>query len=129
MERNAVDYFIKVVVPLLAILAIAYLSIYIRQDAFEAMITLQVTALLSAIALYFSIYKPVTDYATLSDRIFLFTYFSITFLMTISIVKSTNYVKNLDKLRLAIDIMQRYAFPVFVLLTVPYVLLLKSFSA
>nr|VFK37537.1 MAG: ABC-type branched-chain amino acid transport system, substrate-binding protein [Candidatus Kentron sp. SD]VFK43332.1 MAG: ABC-type branched-chain amino acid transport system, substrate-binding protein [Candidatus Kentron sp. SD] len=128
MERSKVDYFIKTVIPLLTILTITYLSVYIRKKNFEATVTIQVTALLASIALYFSVYKPTTDYATLSDEIFLFTYFSITLMMAMSIFKSIRYVEDFSRLMFVANLLQRYAFPAFVLSMVAYVFSVKYFS-
>ena len=44
-------------VPLGFILFVAYLSIFIPRTHFEAIVTIQVTALLSAVALYLSLPK------------------------------------------------------------------------
>nr|VFK16313.1 MAG: hypothetical protein BECKLPF1236A_GA0070988_101431 [Candidatus Kentron sp. LPFa]VFK31641.1 MAG: hypothetical protein BECKLPF1236C_GA0070990_101451 [Candidatus Kentron sp. LPFa] len=128
MERSAVDYFIKIVIPLLVILMVTYFSIYIQLQYFEAIMTIQVTSLLASIALYFSVYKPLTDYATLSDKIFLFTYSSITFMMATSIFRSTNYVNSSNKLGLVVFFVQRYVFPLFILLIISYVMSAKYMS-
>nr|VFK29017.1 MAG: ABC-type branched-chain amino acid transport system, substrate-binding protein [Candidatus Kentron sp. MB]VFK29536.1 MAG: ABC-type branched-chain amino acid transport system, substrate-binding protein [Candidatus Kentron sp. MB]VFK74819.1 MAG: ABC-type branched-chain amino acid transport system, substrate-binding protein [Candidatus Kentron sp. MB] len=125
MERSSVDYFIKIVIPLLIILAITYLSVYMQESDFEAAITTQITALLASIALYFSIYKPITDYATLSDKIFLFTYFAITIMMSASILRSKCYANDSDRLVLVANVMQRYIFPLFVVVMMAYVLFVK----
>nr|VFJ72021.1 MAG: ABC-type branched-chain amino acid transport system, substrate-binding protein [Candidatus Kentron sp. FW] len=128
MERSKADYFIKTIIPLIIILIITYFSIYMRQVDFGTTVNIQITTLLASIALYFSIYKPVTDYATLSDKIFLFTYFSIMYMMTISIFKSIYHVEDSGRLISAIDLMQKYIFPLLVLSMVGYVLFVKYLS-
>jgi ABC-type branched-subunit amino acid transport system substrate-binding protein len=85
MRRQALDYYQRVVVPLAFILAIAYLSVFIPRAHFEAVVTIQVTALLSAVALYLALPKIDADTATFSDRIFLFVYLAVSTMIAISI--------------------------------------------
>ncbi len=61
MKREATDYFLTVVIPLAFIMIIAYLAIFIPGGHFEAIVTIQVTALLSAVALYIAIPKVNSD--------------------------------------------------------------------
>ena len=68
MKRQTTDYYLRVVVPLAFILIVAYLSIFIPQTHFEAIVTIQVTALLSAVALYLALPKLDADSTTMSDR-------------------------------------------------------------
>jgi len=92
MRRQTTDYFLRVVIPLGFILLVAYLSIFIPMSHFEAIITLQVTALLSAVALYLSLPKLDADTATLSDRIFLFDYMLVSLMVGISILRISGFV-------------------------------------
>lgn len=85
LKRAKVDFTLKTVVPLMALLLMSYFSVFIPPQEFEALAGIQVTALLSAIALYFSTYKPVMEYAAISDKIFVFTYIMITSLIGTSI--------------------------------------------
>lgn len=87
MQREATDYYLRVVIPLVFILIVAFLSIFIPRENFEAIVTIQVTALLSAVALYFSIPKVGTDSATVSDRIFLIDYLAVSVMIAISIAR------------------------------------------
>jgi Periplasmic binding protein len=87
MRRETTDYFLRVVVPLAFILIIAYLSIFIPGTHFEAIVTIQVTALLSAVALYLSLPKLDSDAATLSDRIFVFDYMLVSIMIVVSILR------------------------------------------
>jgi ABC-type branched-subunit amino acid transport system substrate-binding protein len=120
MKRARIDFFLKTLVPLLAILVITYFSVYIPLRQFEALAGIQVTALLSSIALYFSAYKPETQYATTSDRIFIFTYIMITTLIGTSILLYTLHHKQTPIFRL-VRFYQRYVFPVVVLAFTIYV--------
>jgi hypothetical protein len=92
MKRQTTDYFLRVVVPLTFILAVAYLSIFIPISHFEAVVTIQVTALLSAVALYLSLPKLDSDTATVSDRIFVFNYMMVSAMIAISIIRMNRIV-------------------------------------
>ena len=92
MKRQTTDYFLRVVVPLAFILAVAYLSIFIPIGHFEAVVTIQVTALLSAVALYLSLPKLDSDAATVSDRIFVFNYMMVSLMIAISILRMNRLV-------------------------------------
>lgn len=87
MKREVTDYFLRVVVPLAFILIVAYLSIFIPQSHLEAIVTIQITALLSAVALYLSLPKLEADTATISDRIFVFDYMMVSIMIVISILR------------------------------------------
>lgn len=95
MQRQATDYYLRVVIPLIFILIVAFLSIFIPNDHFEAIVTIQVTALLSAVALYFSIPKVGTDSATVSDRIFLIDYLAVSIMIAISIARVNPIIRRL----------------------------------
>jgi len=87
MERENTDYYIRVVVPLLFILIVAYLSIFIPRSNLEAIVTIQITALLAAVALYLSLPELDTDTATISDRIFMFDYMMVSMMIIVSILR------------------------------------------
>ncbi|MFY0610627.1 MAG: ABC transporter substrate-binding protein [Hyphomicrobiaceae bacterium] len=87
MKRETTDYYIRVVVPLMFILIVAYLSIFIPKTHLEAIVTIQVTALLSAVALYLSLPQIDTDTATISDRIFMFDYMMVSLMIVVSILR------------------------------------------
>ena len=87
MKRETTDYYLRVVVPLAFILIVAYLSIFIPQGHLEAIVTIQVTALLSAVALYLSLPQIDSDTATISDRIFVLDYMMVSIMIVISILR------------------------------------------
>ena len=99
MTRQTTDYFLRVVVPLTFILIVAYLSIFIPKMHFEAIVTIQVTALLSAVALYLALPKIDADTTTLSDRIFLFTYMAVSLMIAISIMRINPFIASRTWLR------------------------------
>jgi hypothetical protein len=88
MQRQTTDYYLRVVVPLAFILAVAYMSIFIPMNHFEAIVTIQVTALLSSVALYLALPKvEAGDGTTMSDRIFLFIYTAVSLMIVLSILR------------------------------------------
>ena len=92
MQRQTTDYYLRVVVPLAFILIVAYLSIFIPLSNFEAIVTIQVTALLSAVALYLSLPKLDADTATVSDKLFVFNYMMVSLMIVISILMVNRHV-------------------------------------
>lgn len=122
MNREATDYYLQVVIPLAFILIVAYLSIFIPKEHFEAIVTIQVTALLSAVALYLSIPKVASDTATVSDRIFLVDYLAVSLMIGLSILRVSEYIKNRSKYARAIDIVHIIGIPLLVGVLVMYIL-------
>ncbi|MFT3732873.1 MAG: ABC transporter substrate-binding protein [Hyphomicrobium sp.] len=99
MKRQTTDYFLRVVVPLGFILFIAYLSIFISTHHFEAIVTIQVTALLSAVALYLALPKLDANIETLSDRLFLFTYLVLSVIIAITIARVNRRIEPIGWLK------------------------------
>lgn len=120
MKRAPIDFFLKTLVPLLSIIIICYFSVYIPPREFEALAGIQVTGLLSSIALYFSTYKPEMQYATTSDKIFIFMYVMITTLIGTSILIYISHHKNAPITRI-MRIYQRYLYPVIVVAFTVYI--------
>ena len=87
VERQALDYTLRVVLPLALILLVAYVSVFIPRDRVESALSLQVTALLSAIALYLAIPKISPEGATLSDQVFVFTEALVVWITLLSILR------------------------------------------
>ena len=121
MTRQTTDYFLRVVVPLTFILIVAYLSIFIPRTNFEAIVTIQVTALLSAVALYLALPKIDADTTTLSDRIFLFTYMSVSVMIAISIMRINRHIAARKWLRNLLLNIHVVAIPLMGLLMALYV--------
>jgi hypothetical protein len=114
MKRQTTDYYLRVVVPLAFILIVAYLSIFIPLSHFEAIVTIQVTALLSAVALYLSLPKLDSDTATLSDRLFVFDYMMVSVMIAISIVLVNRRVAGRTWLRRALLALHVFGIPVLI---------------
>ena len=114
MTRQATDYYLRVVVPLAFILVVAYLSIFIPQAHFEAIVTIQVTALLSSVALYLALPKIDADGTTMSDRIFLFSYMAVSLMIGISILRVNRSVAHAPWLRKTLGLMHIVLIPALV---------------
>ncbi len=121
MQRQTTDYFLRVVVPLAFILIVAYLSIFIPQSHFEAIVTIQVTALLSAVALYLSLAKLDSDTATLSDRLFVFDYMIVSLMIVISILRVNRFVARRTWLKGALGFIHVAVIPMMVAAMALYV--------
>ncbi|MHA6247715.1 ABC transporter substrate-binding protein [Pontibacter sp. CAU 1760] len=118
MARAKADFFLKVLTPLLVILMVTYFSVFIPLSRFETLEAIQVTSLLASIALYFSTYKPEMEYATVSDKIFIFTYIMITSLIGTSILQYVNRKRFNTDSKIA-RIYQHYLYPfVIVIMTI-----------
>jgi hypothetical protein len=111
MKRQTTDYFLRVVVPLGFILMIAYLSIFISTHHFEAIVTIQVTALLSAVALYLALPKLDANVETLSDRMFLFSYLMLSVIIAITIARVNKWVEPVGWLRKSLSLLHIVGVP------------------
>lgn len=121
MNREATDYYLRVVVPLAFILIIAYLSIFIPKENFEAVVTIQVTALLSAVALYLSIPKVGSEVSTVSDRIFLFDYMAVSLMIGISILRVHRVLADRPRAAKIVDMVHIVGVPLLVLAMAFYI--------
>jgi ABC-type branched-subunit amino acid transport system substrate-binding protein len=114
MKRTTTDYFFRVVVPLMFIFIVAYLSIFIPYSHFEAVVTIQVTALLSAVALYLSLPKLDSDAATMSDRIFVFNYMVVSLMIVLSILRVNRFVAAVPGVKAGLGVLHVTLIPVLV---------------
>lgn len=112
MKRQTTDYVLRVVVPLGFILFIAYLSIFISTHHFEAIVTIQVTALLSAVALYLALPKLDANIETLSDRLFLFTYLVLSVIIAITIARVNRRIEPIGWLKRSLAFLHIALIPV-----------------
>ncbi|NJM35801.1 MAG: ABC transporter substrate-binding protein [Rhodomicrobium sp.] len=118
MKRETQDYYLRVIIPLAFILVVAYLSIFIPQSHIEAIITLQVTALLAAVALYLSLPQVDSDTATVSDRIFVLDYMMVSLMILISILRINVNAKEWPRLNASLVIAHVVIIPLLVVVTV-----------
>jgi len=112
VKRIAVDYYLRVVVPLAFILMVTYFSVFLNHRRFESIMAIQVTALLSAIALYLALPKVDSDQATLSDKIFMITYAAVSMMIGLSILKDSKLIGRIPRLHHLVSFMQLIVFPI-----------------
>ncbi len=129
MKREVNDYMLRVVAPLLFILIVAYVSIFIPRDHFEAIVTIQVTALLSAVALYLSLPQLDSDTATLSDRLFLFYYLVVSVMIMITIARINKHLAARKWPRLLLGFIHTLGIPLAVAAMAWHVLSLSQAGA
>lgn len=123
MQRQVTDYLLRVIVPLAFIMIVAYVAHFIPSARFEAVMGIQVTALLSAIALYLALNQPASDAATLSDIIFVMVYASITAMITLSVLEvNQNLVDRSNGLKV-IHVIQVYIVPILAMGMIAYILI------
>ncbi|MEL6299437.1 MAG: ABC transporter substrate-binding protein [Pseudomonadota bacterium] len=121
-SRIAVDYYTRVIIPLGFILLVTYFSVFLPHTRFESAMGIQVTALLSAIALYLALPKIDTDQATLSDRIFTMTYAAVAAMIGLSILKDNLRAEGGSVMRTLVVGVQRIVFPFAILAAFAWVL-------
>jgi hypothetical protein len=102
-------------------MAVAYVSIFIPLSHFEAIVTIQVTALLSAVALYLSLPAIDSDGTTLSDRIFLFAYLAVTVMIAISVLRINPFITDRPKAQMALTVAHVVLIPLLALIMAIYV--------
>lgn len=121
MKRETTDYFLRVVVPLGFIFIIAYLSFFIPKGHFEAVVTIQVTALLSAVALYLSLPKLDSGDATISDRLFVFSYMMVSLMIGMSILRVSRFAQTRRWVKRLVRIGHVFGIPLLVVAMTFYV--------
>lgn len=92
--RNSGAYLIKILIPLLIILVLAYLVFFVPARELEVAVGLTVTSVLACIAFQLTVVDdlPSIGYITTSDRIFHLCYFLI-----MTAMAETVYTHNLEK--------------------------------
>lgn len=128
MRRQVVDYVLRVIVPLSFIMIVAYVAIFIPRSEFEAIMGIQVTALLSAIALYLALNQPEADDATLSDTIFVMAYASISAMIALSVLEVNPTVGRSGLLMRGIHVLQVYLVPLVALAVIAIVIASASYD-
>ncbi len=114
MTRITTDYYLRVLVPLIVILFATYLSVFIPAKRLESVVAIQVTALLSSIALYLSIQKLNFEHATISDQIFVITYVAITLMLACSVFRVQLVAREYFFANAAIKTLQIVLIPLFI---------------
>lgn len=91
IQRKSFSVFIKIIIPLFIIMAIAFLNLFVPRDQIEAGAGLAISTLLTIIALHFSISSqlPEVNYPTKVDILFIVSYF-FNFLLIVWVVFGYN---------------------------------------
>jgi Periplasmic binding protein len=122
VKRHAVDYYLRVVVPLAFILLVTYFSVYLPHARFDSIMAIQVTALLSSIALYLALPKVDSDQATFSDKLFMLTYAGVSLMIGLSILKDNMRKTPHRPIIWSVVFLQLIAFPIATVVFVMYLL-------
>ncbi|MDX2308884.1 MAG: ABC transporter substrate-binding protein [Hyphomicrobium sp.] len=122
MEREVVDYILRVVIPLLFIILVSYTANFIPRSEFQAIMGIQVTGLLSAIALYLALNQPQADTATLSDIIFVMAYAAISAMIVLSVLEVNTTIARSGTALAVINVLQIYLLPLITAATLAYVI-------
>jgi uncharacterized membrane protein AbrB (regulator of aidB expression) len=83
---------------------------------------IQVTALLSSIALYLALPKVDSDQATLSDKIFMMTYAAVSLMIGLSILKDNLWQRKSRVFSRFVALIQRVVFPVATVAVITFLL-------
>ena len=122
VKRLATDHYLQVMVPLFIILLVTWLSTFIPAQRLESVVAIQVTALLSSIALYLAVPKVDFDHATVSDIIFVITYLAISVMLGMSILRTNMAAWNMKRTALVFGYVQVMVMPIMLVLLGQYVL-------
>lgn len=115
IQRKSFSVFIKIIIPLFIIMAIAFLNLFVPRDQIEAGAGLAISALLTIIALHFSISSqlPEVNYPTKVDILFIISYF-FNFLLVIWVV--LGYNMHIAEKKNLIDRINRFVKPLIPLI-------------
>jgi hypothetical protein len=113
MDRRFEPYLIKILVPLIIILTVAYLVFFVPADALETAAALTVTSLLASIAFQMTLASgmPENGYMVTSDRIFHLCYLLIMLAMSETVL-TFNLEKNGHAILAdRIEVVSRWVYP------------------
>ncbi|MBU2532820.1 MAG: ABC transporter substrate-binding protein, partial [Alphaproteobacteria bacterium] len=127
-KRLATDHYLQVMVPLFIILLVTWLSTFIPAQRLESVVAIQVTALLSSIALYLAVPKVDFDHATVSDIMFVVTYLAISMMLGTSILRTNLAAWRLRRTAQVLGYLQMLAMPVMLALVGEYLIAQNSVS-
>ncbi|MCK4906924.1 MAG: hypothetical protein KAS64_05210, partial [Spirochaetes bacterium] len=128
IKRIFLPYLVKFILPLIFILAVAFLAFFIHPKEFESNIAIGITALLSAIAFHITQGEnlPNIGYIVTADLFFIFTYALIFLSIVESVVSNTLYYKNKLELAVKIDRVSVFVFPLFLVLLIVIIIVRNS---
>lgn len=113
VERHFAPYLVKIIVPLLIILLLAYLAFFVPAQDLDVAAGLTVTSVLACIAVQFTLNDEMPDvgYIITSDHIFHLSYFLIMLTMAETVVTFNIEKKGNAMLSRRIENFSRVAFP------------------
>ena len=115
VKRLSLDYAMRVILPLGFILLMTYFSAFMARERFDSIIAVQVTALLSAIALNFSLPPTGADGMTLSDTTFIVAYAAISLMIGLSVLKDSRLIDAMTGTDWIVSGIQKVVFPLAML--------------
>lgn len=122
VKRLATDHYLQVMMPLFIILLVTWLSTLIPAQRLESVVAIQVTALLSSIALYLAVPKVDFEHATVSDILFVVTYLAISVMLGMSILRTNLDAWKMRRTAWALGYIQILAMPVILIVLAQYLL-------
>ncbi|MFY0612686.1 MAG: ABC transporter substrate-binding protein [Hyphomicrobiaceae bacterium] len=122
VKRLATDHYLQVMVPLFIILLVTWLSTFIPAQRLESVVAIQVTALLSSIALYLAVPKVDFEHATVSDIIFVITYLAISVMLGMSILRTNLAAWKFRRSALVLGYVQVMVMPAMLVLLGEYLI-------
>lgn len=122
VKRLATDHYLQVMTPLFIILLVTWLSTFIPTQRLESVVAIQVTALLSSIALYLAVPKVDFDHATVSDILFVVTYLAISLMLGMSILRTSLDAWKMVRSAHALGYVQVLAMPLLLVFLAQYLL-------
>ncbi len=114
VKRQAVDFYLRVLMPLAFILLVTWFSVFLSSERFESMMGIQVTALLSAIALYLALPNIASDVPTLYDKVFMLTYAAVSTMIGLTVLNDRLLAPGHKLLRRGLTALQTVVFPLAV---------------
>ena len=115
--------------PLIVILLVTYLSVFISESRLESVVAIQVTALLSSIALYLAIPKVEFEHPTISDQVFVVTYIAIFLMLGFSILRSGSFLGSRPRLGRFFKLSQIVLLPTLIVVMVGLIFAQSSDAA
>jgi hypothetical protein len=114
VKREAVDFYLRVLMPLAFILLVTWFSVFLSRERFESMMGIQVTALLSAIALYLALPNIASNVPTLYDKVFMLTYAAVSAMIGLTVLNDRLLSPSYGVLRRSLTALQTVVFPLAV---------------
>lgn len=126
VHRQAVDFYLRVLVPLGFILLVTWFSVFLSPERFESIMGIQVTALLSSIALYLALPRIDTTEPTLYEKVFMLTYAAVSSMIGLTVLHDRWLGPSHGWTRQGIGLLQRAMFPLAVIAAAAWIVLINT---